>query len=118
ARPGAASPRAPGLLASHYAPSAPLHLLDAAALRHRLQSRRNPAHGAAEVVGVYSRLAVAGGPGLSVRSMPAEAAAAAHELFSVLREFDATGVAAIWVERPPPDPSWDGVRDRLQRAAR
>ncbi len=23
----------------------------------------------------------------------------------------------IWVETPPPDPAWDGVRDRLQRAA-
>ena len=49
-------------------------------------------------------------------AMPADAAAAAHELFAVLREFDAAGVSAIWVERPPPDPAWDGVRDRLQRA--
>ncbi|HRM52454.1 MAG TPA: translation factor Sua5, partial [Ottowia sp.] len=23
----------------------------------------------------------------------------------------------IWVETPPPEPAWDGVRDRLQRAA-
>ncbi|MEY2842202.1 MAG: putative GTP-binding controlling metal-binding, partial [Pseudomonadota bacterium] len=23
----------------------------------------------------------------------------------------------IWVEAPPDDPAWDGVRDRLQRAA-
>jgi L-threonylcarbamoyladenylate synthase len=34
-----------------------------------------------------------------------------------LREFDAAGVAAIWVERPPPGSEWDGVRDRLGRAA-
>jgi L-threonylcarbamoyladenylate synthase len=49
--------------------------------------------------------------------MPGEAAAVAHELFSVLRELDAAGVRAIWVERPPPGAEWDGVRDRLQRAA-
>jgi L-threonylcarbamoyladenylate synthase len=49
--------------------------------------------------------------------MPDDARAVAHELFAVLREFDEAGVAAIWVERPPPGPDWDGVRDRLQRAA-
>jgi L-threonylcarbamoyladenylate synthase len=38
-------------------------------------------------------------------------------LFAVLREFDAAGVAAIWVEQPPPGPEWEGVRDRLRRAA-
>jgi len=49
--------------------------------------------------------------------MPTDAAAVAHELFAVLREFDAAGVSAIWVEQPPPGPEWDGVRDRLRRAA-
>jgi L-threonylcarbamoyladenylate synthase len=49
--------------------------------------------------------------------MPADAMATAHELFAVLREFDAQGVQIIWVEEPPPGPEWDGVRDRLERAA-
>jgi L-threonylcarbamoyladenylate synthase len=35
----------------------------------------------------------------------------------VLRQFDATGAPLIWVEVPPADAAWDGVRDRLQRAA-
>jgi L-threonylcarbamoyladenylate synthase len=52
-----------------------------------------------------------------LRQMPDDAQRAAHELFSVLRELDATGVRLIWVETPPDDPAWDGVRDRLQRAA-
>jgi L-threonylcarbamoyladenylate synthase len=26
-------------------------------------------------------------------------------------------VRLIWVETPPDGPAWDGVRDRLQRAA-
>ena len=39
---------------------------------------------------------------------------------SVLRSSfvrDAQGVAQIWVEIPPFTPAWDGVRDRLTRAA-
>jgi L-threonylcarbamoyladenylate synthase len=49
--------------------------------------------------------------------MPGQPEAAAHELFSVLRELDADGVSLIWVEEPPQAPEWDGVLDRLRRAA-
>jgi L-threonylcarbamoyladenylate synthase len=49
--------------------------------------------------------------------MPASAAAVAHELFAVLRQFDEWGVDQIWVEAPPEGSDWDGVRDRLQRAS-
>jgi L-threonylcarbamoyladenylate synthase len=49
--------------------------------------------------------------------MPDNAAEAAHELFAVLREFDARGVQLIWIEQPPPSAEWEGVLDRLQRAA-
>jgi L-threonylcarbamoyladenylate synthase len=120
AAPDAASPRAPGTLASHYAPAAPVRLFESMQLHARLHAE--PEGGAARpgpVVGVYSRLASAAvaGPRWMYRTMPADAAAAAHELFAVLREFDAAGVAAIWVEQPPPGPEWEGVRDRLRRAA-
>ncbi len=110
----AASPRASGTLASHYAPRARVELLDGVALRHRLQAGPDPAAGG---VGVYSRLAPRVGPGWIHKTMAADAASVAHDLFAVLREFDEAGVTAIWVERPPPGPEWDGVRDRLQRAA-
>jgi L-threonylcarbamoyladenylate synthase len=49
--------------------------------------------------------------------MPDDAAAAAQQLFAVLREFDTEGVKLIWVETPPDTPEWEGVKDRLQRAA-
>jgi len=119
AAPDAASPRAPGTLASHYAPAASVHLLDGPQLQARLQAlgRATEQGQAAPVVGVYSRKFPGSGAGCVHRAMPAEAAAVARELFAVLREFDAAGVAAIWVERPPPGPEWDGVRDRLGRAA-
>lgn len=117
AAPDAASPRASGTLVSHYAPAAPVHLFsgDAAELP-ALTVAQGPGPEAAGGLGVYSRLAPAGVPWRH-RTMPGAPAAVAHELFAVLREFDAAGVSAIWVERPPPGPEWDGVRDRLQRAA-
>jgi L-threonylcarbamoyladenylate synthase len=110
---GAQSPRAPGTLESHYAPNAVVHLLDSAALSARVATPPPPAAGA--VVGVYSRLAPAAG--WLHRRMPDDAAAAAHDLYAVLREFDDLGVAAIWVEAPPPQPQWAGVADRLRRAS-
>jgi L-threonylcarbamoyladenylate synthase len=51
------------------------------------------------------------------RAMPLQASQVAYELFAVLREFDAQGVAQIWVETLPDAADWDGVRDRLMRAA-
>ena len=109
----AASPRAPGTLAAHYAPSAALRLFEPAALQAALAANAEPAGG----VGVYSRVAPARRSGLVWREMPPTPSAVAHELFAVLRDFDDLGLASIWVEQPQPSPPWDGVRDRLQRAA-
>ena len=122
AAPDAASPRASGTLASHYAPAAPVRLWDSATLRDQLQAQLQaggdvPAGRAGGVIGVYSRLMPVPRGGWVWRAMPEDAAAVAHELFLVLREMDAAGVSAIWVERPPPGPEWEGVRDRLMRAA-
>lgn len=123
----AASPRASGTLESHYAPRAPVRLWDGPALAQAVRQvhQQNPQQvrqqEPPQAVGVYSRLDW--GPALPLpqawvyRRMPDDAAAAAHELFAVLRELDDADVSAIWVERPPTDSTWDGVRDRLQRAA-
>jgi L-threonylcarbamoyladenylate synthase len=108
------SPRAPGTLASHYAPVATVRLMDASALSAAVSML----HGAVPPgLAVYSRTAVACPPGVVHRRMPGDATSAAHELFSALRDFDASGARLIWVERPPGTPDWDAVRDRLQRAA-
>lgn len=112
AAPGAAAPRASGTLAAHYAPSARLRLLDAGPLA--LRTAEAVAAGALEGVAVYSRAPL---PAWRWQAMPADPAAAAHELFAVLRLLDAAGAREIWVEAPPRDPAWEGVRDRLGRAA-
>lgn len=113
--PDRASPRVSGSLSAHYAPSALLELLTSSAIAARVTQRAHA--GTDSRVGVYSRQPVVGQPGLVWREMPDNPGWVAHELFAVLRHFDEAQVAAIWVEAPPSDPVWDGVRDRLQRAS-
>jgi len=115
-----AAPRASGTLASHYAPQAKLELLDAGQIRERLN---NAVAGEGTGVGLWSRQQPSPHSphsphgSLIWRQQPLDAASAAHQLFAVLRELDALGVARIWVETPPAGADWDGVRDRLERAA-
>jgi len=127
------APKASGTLASHYAPRARVRLMNAAALQaavRELQTPTNPvnrgsmdaptraARGHATGVAVWSRTPLAvHGAGVIASAMPEDASAAAQQLFATLRALDAQGVAQIWVETLPPDTAWDGVRDRLQRAA-
>ena len=109
-----AAPRASGTLESHYAPSATVRLMDARALQTALDVLgADAAH-----IAVYARtpLRIAS-ERLVVRRMPADAGATAQQLFAALRGFDAQGVKLIWIETPPDAPDWEGVRDRLQRAA-
>lgn len=109
-----AAPRASGTLESHYAPTATLRLMDAKAMQTGLDVLgANAAH-----IAVWSRtLLKSRSPRVVQRRMPDDATASAQQLFAVLRAFDDQGVKLIWVEAPPADAEWDGVRDRLQRAA-
>ena len=114
------APRASGTLDSHYAPNARVRLMDAKALQTAVDMLAEPlAHTTGTpTIAVYARCKLKNLPRQMVaRSMPTAAAVAAHELFAVLRELDATGVKLIWVETPPDALEWDGVRDRLTRAA-
>ena len=108
------APRASGTLESHYAPDATVRLMDAAAL----QAALDVLGGDAAQLAVYarSRLQIRSA-GVLHRRMPDDALATAQQLFAVLREFDAQGVRLIWIETPPDTGNWDGVRDRLGRAA-
>lgn len=118
---GHAAPRASGTLESHYAPNARVRLMDAKALQQALDLLgtdvdKSPQPG--KSIAVYSRAPLkTSALQIELRRMPTDPAVAAHELFSVLRELDALRVKLIWVETPPDTPTWDGVRDRLQRAA-
>jgi L-threonylcarbamoyladenylate synthase len=108
------APRASGTLEAHYAPNAKLRLMDAGPIQTALDLLgADAAH-----IAVYARSIVRiKSDKVLYRRMPDDALATAQQLFAVLRDFDAKGVKLIWVENPPPDAEWDGVRDRLGRAA-
>jgi L-threonylcarbamoyladenylate synthase len=109
------SPRASGSMKSHYAPSARVRLMSTRQLRDALEVLGPQASSLR--LAVYSRSRLRAGRGIEHRLMPDNPAAAAHELFAALREFDAQGVQLIWVEELPDSAEWEGVRDRLRRAA-
>lgn len=108
------TPRASGTLEAHYAPAAKVRLMDAKALQTGLDLLgADAAH-----IAVYARAALrTPSSKLVMRRMPDDASAAAQQLFAALRAFDDQGVKLIWIETPPATPEWEGVRDRLQRAA-
>ena len=108
------APRASGMLASHYAPKAKLRLMDAKALQTALDILGSDA----KHIAVYSRQQMhSASTNLIFRRMPEDAALAAQQLFATLRELDQPDIKLIWVETPPDDAVWDGVRDRVTRAA-
>ena len=111
---GDAAPRASGTLESHYTPTARVRLMDAAAIQAALDLLgTDAAH-----IAVYARSIVRiTSEKVIYRRMPDDALATAQQLFAVLRGFDAQGVKLIWIEHPPAGAEWDGVRDRLGRAA-
>ncbi len=109
-----AAPKASGTLESHYAPRAKVRVMPGDELHQRLQTLGVHANN----LGVWSRAAPADlSAGVLWRAQAPQAEQAAHDLFAVLRALDARGVMQIWVEQPPETPEWEGVTDRLRRAA-
>jgi L-threonylcarbamoyladenylate synthase len=131
--PDADAPRASGTLESHYAPMAKVQLMTAADLQNAINAypcgnskTSDDVSGAgtaaaAGLVAIWSRcpvqLPAVNAAQFNKQPMPQSAQDCAHQLFAQLRSFDMQGVAHIWVETPPLTPEWDGVRDRLTRAA-
>jgi len=114
AAPDAQAPRASGTLASHYAPNARVRLMQA----QEIQAGLDMLGSEARHIAVYSRTPMhTSSQHLKLEHMPSQATACAHELFAVLRRLDRPDTRLIWIETPPDDPAWDGVRDRLSRAA-
>lgn len=95
----------PGMHPRHYSPRTPLHLV---------QNGRLPTSGE----GAYLQFLCP--PLASVRElilMPDIAAEYAARLYGVLHSLDAHGYDWIAVETPGPGAEWEGVLDRLRRAA-
>lgn len=110
--PDAAAPRASGTLESHYAPATPVALLPADAIPEVIRRLAVAGKRCALI-----RRTVAPGQAPAENGMPLDANGYAHELYAALRAMDAVDADIILVEAPPVEEGWQGVNDRLRRAA-
>jgi L-threonylcarbamoyladenylate synthase len=102
--------RAPGTLASHYAPRAEVEFgaLDT------VPDRIDAAHERGERVGV---IGVDAHTGVEVLGVPRDGAEYAHDLYRMLRDADARGLDRVIAVTPDPTGLGAAVADRLRRAA-
>jgi len=106
----------PGMLDRHYAPRTPLRLFETVE-RGAVEAEIRQAKAEGKRVGVLSwSKEVNGGDPLII--LPSSPLAAARILYSVLHRLDDEGCDLILAERPPTEPRWAAIRDRLERAAR
>jgi L-threonylcarbamoyladenylate synthase len=109
--PDASAPRASGTLDAHYAPRTPLALLPGEELAGPLNQLLNAGRRIALIH--YSDLP----PASASLRVPATPDGYAHALYAALRTLDQVGADLILIEAPPADATWQGVNDRLRRAA-
>ncbi len=95
--------RSPGQHTRHYQPRTPLFLVNAG---------EPPPDGS----GAFLYLSSSANAGFSMR-MPHQPGAYAACIYAALHDLDRRGLEWIAVECVPAGSNWDGVRDRLQRAA-
>lgn len=124
-----AAPRVSGSLDAHYAPRTPLALIEREALAETmaaLRAKQRQVLGLAideEVVKTKAlqteelRLESVDREGVSTTRMPSVPQAYAQALYAQLRALDEIGADLILVEQPPRTAAWQGINDRLQRAA-
>lgn len=109
--------RAPGTLASHYAPRTPLTLVTASQLDDALANITTTDWS----VGVLARRACPFGlrdkPWLVWQQLEDDPSAAARMLYAKLRELDSLSLDQLYAEAVPEDGAWAAVADRLRRAA-
>jgi len=109
-----AAGRSPGLRFRHYAPRAKVVLIEAGAAEEAVVSWLD---GGRSVALMVQRSVGLDRPGLRVRLMPVDLEAYGRELFEALRDLDATGVDAIFVEGIAEVGLGRAIMDRLRRAA-
>ncbi len=106
--------RAPGTLSRHYSPRTPVRLV--ASQHLEAEFRRLLDSGAPGGVLAFRKPLPQARPEGWIQA-PADPKDYARQLYASLRTLDALGLPLILVEEVPGDPGWDGVRDRLRRAA-
>ena len=110
------APRVSGTLPSHYAPQSPVSLVTARRIPFVLSALKQKDRRVALIH--HSSLPELSDDDFSVRMiMPISVEAYSHRLYASLRTLDEAQADVIIIEMPPQDSAWDGVNDRLRRAA-
>jgi L-threonylcarbamoyladenylate synthase len=105
--------RAPGMLASHYAPNTPAFLCAMETLLRMLDQQQNQG----KQVGVLSFSPALADPSCQHwLRLPEKAEDYEAALYSALRELDQLQLDSILVECPPDSEEWMAVNDRLSKA--
>jgi L-threonylcarbamoyladenylate synthase len=129
-----AAPRVSGSLDAHYAPRTPLALIEREALAETMAALRAKQRQVVslaidkEVVqttALQPEILQTEGlqsesldrEGVFTTHMPSDPQAYAQALYAQLRSLDQVGADLILVEQPPKTTAWQGINDRLQRAA-
>lgn len=106
-------PRASGRLESHYAPGAPVTLVETDGWSEALSALAD-----GERVAVLGRGERLERPGIiEWIEMPRQPVQYARRLYAALRQADAANPDRILIERPPDGDGWTAITDRLRRAA-
>lgn len=100
--------RAPGTLASHYAPQARVIITDESGLHHLAADTR---------IGVIALASLDTPPGIVRLCAPLTVEEYASSLYRALREADSLDLRKVVVVPPPGEGLAEAIRDRLQRAA-
>lgn len=111
---GAASPRASGTLAKHYAPQTPMMLVEADLIYELTASLTRQGQRVAVLAREARQPMIAS---LTWIAAPRDAAGYAHALYANLRALDGAGADVMIVEAPPLVIEWAAIGDRLTRAA-
>ena len=114
AMPDRAAPRVSGSLDAHYAPSTPLALVATEQLPELMQLLS--ARGRRFALMYYTQDTTNSQAAVRL-PLSADPQAYAHALYATLRMLDMKSCELILVEQPPQDERWQGVNDRLRRAA-
>ncbi|HVY26375.1 MAG TPA: L-threonylcarbamoyladenylate synthase [Polyangiaceae bacterium] len=117
-RHAAADVRAPGMLASHYAPRALVEIASGAELVRRARDLAERGERVAVLLsGADDRKALVAVPGVALLDLGADDSAAAQRLYAALRQADVDGASIILASRPVAHGLGEALADRLTKAA-
>lgn len=109
--------RAPGTLASHYAPATPLEICPTQTIWQRTHELEAQNLCAAVITWSVSKSNPMTNKNIVQFAMPQEPVAYGNKLYATLRQFDQKGFDRLLVEAPPDNPDWLAITDRFQRAS-